>query len=233
MLMALVTGCKKESTPETKLIEGIELPPMTEQFAEGSPITVKGSGFTETDQIAFRTQTKASTDVTAEITSVGATQITFIVPSGLTAGENRIVLKRGGIEQVLGSVSITETPDAKLYGFGWPDNDNPDDENCTIYQIDRTTGVPTVLHTLADGQDMSSSVAIGRVAYGVNFPKKIGSFNFDTKTYKDLGAVANIECLGVIDGKLHFIASNDGAISLSQVNTETGALTLVADFGKV
>lgn len=229
MLMALVTGCKKESTPETKLVEGIELPPLTEQFAEGSPITVKGSGFTEADQIAFRTQTKASTDVTAEITAVGATQITFIVPSGLTVGENPIVLKRGGIEQVLGSVSIAETPDAKLYGFGWNDGS----ENCVAYSIDKVTGSLTEVKTLAVGQDMSSSVAIGRVAYGVNFPKKIGSFNFDTKTYKDLGSVANIECLGVIDGKLHIITSTDGAISLSQVNTETGALTLVADFGKV
>lgn len=229
MLMALFTGCKKESTPETKLVEGIEFPPLTEQFAEGSPITVKGSGFTQADQIAFRTPTKASTDVTAEIAEVGATQITFIVPSGLTAGENPIVLKRGGIEQVLGSVSIAKTPDAVLYGFGWPENG----ENCVVYAIDKVTGAQTEVKTLADGQDMSSSVAIGSVAYGINFPKKIGSFNFDTKTYKDLGAVANLECLGVIDGKLHIITSTDGAISLSQVNTETGTLTLVADFGKV
>lgn len=229
MLMALVTGCKKESTPENKLVEGVELPPLTEQFAEGSPITVKGSGFTQTDQIAFRTPTKASTDIVAEITAVGATQITFIVPPGLTAGENPIILKRGGIEQVLGSVSIAETPDAKLYGFGWPENG----ENCVVYSIDKSTGAQTEVKTLDDGQDMSSSVVIGRVAYGVNFPKRIGSFNFDTKSYKDLGEVANLECLGVIDGKLHIIISNQGSISLSQMNTETGALTIVADFGKV
>lgn len=229
MLMALVTGCKKESTPENKLVEGLELPPLTEQFAEGSPITVKGSGFTEADQIVFRTPTKASIDIAAEIKEVGATQITFIVPSGLTAGENPIVLKRGGNEQVLGPVSIAETPDAKLYGFGWLENG----ENCVVYSIDKSTGAQTEVKTLADGQDMSSSVAIGRVAYGVNFPKRIGSFNFDTKTYKDLGEVANLECLGVIDGKLHVITSNQGSISLSQVNTETGVLTLVADFGKI
>ncbi|MEG0602871.1 MAG: hypothetical protein RR499_07480, partial [Mucinivorans sp.] len=94
-------------------------------------------------------------------------------------------------------------------------------------------GAQTEVKTLADGQDMSSSVAIGRVAYGVNFPKRIGSFNFDTKSYKDLGSAANLECLGVIDGKLHVITSNQGSISLSQVNTENGALTLVADSGKV
>lgn len=228
-LMALVTGCKKESTPENKLVEGVELPPLTEQFAEGSPITVKGSGFTQADQIVFRTPTKASTDIVAEITAVGAAHVTFIVPSGLTAGENPIVLKRGGNEQVLGSVSIAETPNAKLYGFGWTENG----ENCVVYSIDKSSGAQTEGKTLAEGQDMSSSVVIGRVAYGVNFPKRIGSFNFETKAYKDLGEVANLECLGVIDGKLHVITSNQGSISLSQVNAETGALTLVADFGKV
>lgn len=241
LLMMLVTtvtltSCKKDEPTTNALIRDVVVvPPLTEQFSEGSSITIKGLGFTQTDEIVFRTQTKVSADVVAVITEVGTTQITFIVPSGLTTGETPIVIKRGGIEQILCSVYIAETPDAKLYGFSWG---HPGYRQCTSYQIDLKTGVLTAIKTLADYQNMYSPVAIGHVAYGISGgaddSNRIVSFDFDTKIYKEVvKVVARIESLGIIDGTPHIITSNKGVLSLSQVNTQTGDLTLITDFGKL
>lgn len=232
--LMLLVGCDKETQPATKFIDGIELPPLTEQFAEGSSITIKGAGFTQADKIVFRTQTKATTDIAAEITEVGATQITFVVPAGLSAGVNPIVLKRGGSEQILGSVSIAEpaeTPDAKLYGFGLDAN-----EQAGVYEINQATYAMTEIAAFPDGEKFRHPVVIGHVAYGTN-QYNIVSFNFDNKTYKKGIEVNGLECLGVIDEKLYALTTEQSgvvkSIVLSSVNTETGALTEVANFGEV
>ncbi|MGL4908031.1 MAG: IPT/TIG domain-containing protein [Bacteroidales bacterium] len=110
MSAAVLVGCDKDdapaNTPQDTLIDKVELPSATEPFVAGTAITIKGEGFTSEDKIIFRATTTRATEIEAEIVEVTATSITFKVPTGLTAGENSLVLKRGEVEQVLGSIRI-------------------------------------------------------------------------------------------------------------------------------
>ncbi|MGL4908030.1 MAG: hypothetical protein ACRC3G_01710 [Bacteroidales bacterium] len=110
MSAAVLVGCDKDdapaNTPQDTLIDKVELPSATEPFVAGTAITIKGEGFTSEDKIIFRATTTRATEIEAEIVEVTAISITFKVPTGLTAGENSLVLKRGEVEQVLGSINI-------------------------------------------------------------------------------------------------------------------------------
>ncbi|WP_300852032.1 IPT/TIG domain-containing protein, partial [uncultured Rikenella sp.] len=120
--LVALTGCKKDSTPS--LVENTVLPPATETFAPGASVTIKGSGFTAADEIWFRAQTKATDDIQATVTKQTATEITFIVPQGLPAGKQTVLLKRDDREMPLGKITVAEPSAAKLYGIGSSDNGN-------------------------------------------------------------------------------------------------------------
>lgn len=69
----------------------------------GETITINGNGFSQSSEIWIRTITKSiDSEIKAEITSVTASGISFVVPS--VSGERNVVLKQSGQEYTLGKI---------------------------------------------------------------------------------------------------------------------------------
>ena len=110
----VLVGCSKDDGGNEggdPLVTNVTLPAAGTSFASGETVTITGNGFTASDAILFRVPTKATaptTDIRATIIKVTATELTFEVPEGLSAGENSVILKRGASEMTLGKISVKE-----------------------------------------------------------------------------------------------------------------------------
>lgn len=232
----------KEEIPTPKdMITEIEVPALTEKFAEGDLITIKGKGFIKTDVIAFRAATKSESDVVATVTEATDSHIIFSVTEGLAEGATGIVLKRDDKEQVLGSVTIIakELADAKLYKFV-STYDGPSE----LFEINKTTGVSTKVDAKGlNSGEIHKVVVIGKIAYSVSYgPEKesIMAFDFNTNTAKVFD-VPKESCETMLfnkDNKLYALVSSDGTsevatVSIVEINTTTGAHTTVYDLGSL
>lgn len=234
-LLAL-TGCNDKGNPQPPLVTNPTLPPATEDFAPGETITVTGSGFTASDQIWFRTPTKADGDIQAAIVKQTETEITFTVPQGLPEGECTLVLKRGGTEMVLGKVTIGESVPAattKLYGYGYAQDKG------AIGEIDTTTGTLTPIISLTRDQAPESKIVIlknGKIYWNTTEDKHLYCVDPQSKTIQEIGLLPeNFYTLCFIDGKLHalLISDTERSYSLVSVDPNTATTTPVADFGSI
>ena len=242
----IFTGCKKESPSEQptlpNFIKGIELPLLTEVFSTGDPVTIKGSGFTKSDVIAFRAGAKSASDVKATVTEVTESYIKFSTPAGLTAGKSSIILKRDGLEQVIGSISTEgELADAKLYSlFEVYDSQTGANMTQTVSEVSKATGKTTTLSTIKNEDILYSDVTIGKVIYGSSENIfEIQSFNIESKVSKKF-SIDNASdnenddfYLVVINQKLHALVQIGDNLKLIEINTTTGAQTTVIDFGSL
>ena len=110
----VLVGCSKDDGGNEggdPLVTNVTLPAAGTSFASGETVTITGNGFTASDAILFRVPNKATaptTDIRATIIKVTATELTFEVPEGLSAGENSVILKRGASEMTLGKISVKE-----------------------------------------------------------------------------------------------------------------------------
>lgn len=250
--VALV-GCSKDDGGNEggdPLVTNVTLPAAGTSFASGETVTITGNGFTASDAILFRVPTKATaptTDICATIIKVTATELTFEVPEGLSAGENSVILKRGASEMTLGKISIEaeeptpgpEPQTAILYGFGIKDN------HTVVYRIDAENGALTEIAALQDGEYLSGAVTIpgSGMIFGVAREEAWGAgavcrFDPETKTYEVLTeTIPDIEMLGVTEDKLYALCvgtsavAADTEISLSEIDPQTGAIDKVT-FGK-
>ncbi|MDE6499615.1 MAG: DUF4784 family protein [Rikenella sp.] len=254
--LVALTGCKKDSTPS--LVENPVLPPATETFAPGASVTIKGSGFTAADEIWFRPQTKATDDIQATITKQTATEITFIVPQGLPAGEQTVLLKRDDQEMPLGKITVAEaTTSTKLYAIGMPD----DEDTYVLWEIDKTTGELTEivkLPTKDEEYDWESPVVDPTTGNIYIICKEwietenstqieLYRINPNDKTPKFVGVLSNEKDteynLCIVDGRLHALVektvgkmyenNRESFYSLVSIDTETAEQTPVADFGSL
>ncbi len=250
--LVALTGCKKDSTPS--LVENPILPPSTETFAPGAAVTIKGSGFTDADEIWFRAQTKATDDIQATITKQTATEITFIVPQGLPAGEQTVLLKRDDQEMPLGKITVAEaTTSTKLYAIGSTD----DSDTEVLWEIDKTTGELTEIVKLPTESNVDSfespvvdptngniylyqwiettdALDLYRINPANKMLEKIGRLKEGIEdTHYDL-------C--VIDNRLHALIekeqyenedNQETFYSLVAIDPNTAEQTLVADFGSL
>ena len=250
--VALV-GCSKDDGGNEggdPLVTNVTLPAAGTSFASGETVTITGNGFTASDAILFRVPTKATaptTDIRATIIKVTATELTFEVPEGLSAGENSVILKRGASEMTLGKISIEaeeptpgpEPQTAILYGFGIKDN------HTVVYRIDAENGALTEIAALQDGEYLSGAVTIpgSGMIFGIAREEAWGAgavcrFDPETKTYEVLTeTIPDIEILGVTKDKLYALCvgtsavAADTEISLSEIDPQTGAIDKVT-FGK-
>lgn len=250
--VALV-GCSKDDGGNEggdPLVTNVTLPAAGTSFASGETVTITGNGFTASDAILFRVPTKATaptTDICATIIKVTATELTFEVPEGLSAGENSVILKRGASEMTLGKISIEaeeptpgpEPQTAILYGFGIKDN------HTVVYRIDAENGALTEIAALQDGEYLSGAVTIpgSGMIFGIAREEAWGAgavcrFDPETKTYEVLTeTIPDIEILGVTKDKLYALCvgtsavAADTEISLSEIDPQTGAIDKVT-FGK-
>lgn len=253
--LVALTGCKKDSTPS--LVENPVLPPATETFAPGASVTIKGSGFTDADEIWFRAQTKATDDIQATITKQTATEITFIVPQGLPAGEQTLLLKRDNREMLLGQITIAETiaVSTKLYGVG----SSEDGTTHVFWEIDKATGELTEIISIPGNQYTQWESLVTDPTNGMIYCNKIyedPDNNFaeqselyridpDKKTIEKVGLLTDQEdthySLCLIDGQLHALIDQktnesehyEVLLSLVSIDPNTAAQTSVADFGSV
>ena len=238
ILALCFTSCSKDDdnnvTPDAP-IAGVELPESdpTNPTAAGSPVTIKGKGFTKASEIWFRVAARSTSDVKATVTAFTQTSITFTAPD--VEGSQSIVLKQDGKEQVLGEMFLAkELADAKLYSFRSEYDENYNPKPLVISEINKTTGELTQIITSTELKSLFNIVAIGETVYGISEDIETGIAWFNTET-KESGVIAeslDFSCLGVINGKLHaLILSNDNNLLLSEINTETGAITEKANFG--
>ena len=245
--MAIVTSCEKsdDNTTPPLIIDGVELPvstPDSPTFA-GSPVTIKGKGFTKTSEIWFRAVTKATDDVKATVTAVTETEITFTTPDAV--GAQAIVLKQDGKEQILGEMFIAkELADAKLYNFvsTW-------EKPTELFEINKATGVSTKVEAkgLNSGEIYGDVAVIGEIAYAVSLPytngaekESIIAFDFNTNTAKEFNAPKESRetILFNQDNKLYALVSSYetsevATVSIAEINTTTGVFTTVYDLGSL
>lgn len=245
-LLAL-TGCNDKENPQPPLVTNPTLPPATEDFAPGETITVTGSGFTASDQIWFRTPTKAAVqDIQATIVHQTPTGITFMTPEGLPAGENTIILKRSDAEMTLGKITVAEIS-AKLYGFGTVDRETTG----ILWEIDKTTGEPTEIVLLPTEENNGwGSPVVDPVNDLIFFYKWYGDddsrrqaelYRADSKskTLNKIGSLKdnkekNFYHLCMIKRQLHAVIetrNNDNEVfySLVAIDPNTAAQTTVID----
>lgn len=251
--LVALTGCKKDSTPS--LVENPILPPSTETFAPGATVTIKGSGFTDADEIWFRAQTKATDDIQATITKQTATEITFIVPQGLPAGEQTVLLKRDDQEMPLGKITVAEaTTSTKLYAIGSTD----DSDTEVLWEIDKATGELTEIVKLPI--EVSESVEEWWGDYPVVNPADGNIYLykwFETTNVSDLYRInptnKTLEKIGqlqdgnedahyylcMVDNQLHALIEKETTddeetfYSFVSIDPNTAAQTPVADFGSL
>ena len=244
--MAIVTSCEKsdDNTTPPLIIDGVELPvstPDSPTFA-GSPVTIKGKGFTKTSEIWFRAVTKATDDVKATVTAVTETEITFTTPDAV--GAQAIVLKQDGKEQILGEMFIAkELADAKLYNFvsTW-------EKPTELFEINKATGVSTKVEAkgLNSGEIYGDVAVIGEIAYAVSLPytngaekESIIAFDFNTNTAKEFNAPKESRTmLFNKDNKLYALVSSHetsevATVYIAEINTTTGVFTTVYDLGSL
>lgn len=252
--LVALNGCKKDSTPS--LVENTVLPPATETFAPGAAVTIKGSGFTAADEIWFRAQTKATDDIQATVTKQTATEITFIVPLRLPAGEQTVLLKRDDREMPLGKITVAEpSAAAKLYGIGSSDNGN----TTVFWEIDKTTGKLTEIISIPGNQytqweSLVTDPTSGLIYCNKSFEDPENDFaeqselyriDPDKKTIEKVGLLTDQEdthySLCLIDGRLHALIDqktneeehHEVLFSLVSIDPNTAAQTSVADFGSL
>ena len=237
-LMAFTVGCEKSDDTPTppSIIDGIELPvsnPDSPTFA-GSPVTIKGKGFTAESEIWLRVAVKSGEDVKATVTAFTETSITFTTPD--VEGSQSVVLKQDGKEQVLGEMFLAkakELADAKFYSFRNEYNETNEAATQVVSEINKTTGELTQIKTLTELQSLINVVAIDKTVYGISDSGTTGVvwFNTDTKASGVIAESLDSPILGAINGKLHALILSNENLSLVKINTETGATTEKANFG--
>lgn len=252
--LVALTGCKKDSTPS--LVENTVLPPATETFAPGAAVTIKGSGFTAADEIWFRAQTKATDDIQATVTKQTATEITFIVPQGLPAGEQTVLLKRDDREMLLGKITVAETTaTAKLYGYGG----FMFEDYMLLAEVNKATGelteivkLPAKISESLDelwGEYMVVNPADGNIYICKRtegtFALRLDLYrvNPNSKTLDKIGEIMTSRTqqtyyLLIIEGQLHALVEKesdyaDHSYSLVSIDMKTAKQTTVADFGSL
>ena len=251
--LVALTGCKKDSSSlEESLIANLIMP--EGPFAPGASVTIQGKGFTASDEIWFRAQTKATDDIQATITKQTATEITFIVPQGLPAGEQTVLLKRDDQEMPLGKITVAEaTTSTKLYAIGSTD----DSDTEVLWEIDKTTGELTEIVKLPteSNEDSFESPVVDPTNGNIYLYQWIETtdaldlyrINPANKMLEKIGRLKEgIEDthydLCVIDNRLHALIekeqyenedNQETFYSLVAIDPNTAEQTLVADFGSL
>lgn len=104
----LLSACSKDDngdgTDPTSPITGLEMPVSSadQPVAVGATVSIKGSGFTASDEIWFSAAAKASGEVKAEGVTVTATGLSFIAPA--MDGETSVTLKQASKSYLLGKM---------------------------------------------------------------------------------------------------------------------------------
>ena len=112
VMLVSIVACTDDDSIDDKLpIKGLKIPESVTPVKPGSPITIKGEGFTKASEIWFRSiisRAIENTDVKADVTTVSDTGITFTTP--IVYGNQSVLLKESGKEYELGKMVFEEAP---------------------------------------------------------------------------------------------------------------------------
>ena len=140
LAVSITIGCDDDSG-QVFPVTGVSVPDALSVFA-GQKITIQATGFEQTDELFLRQET---TDYNAKITTADASTVTFSIPSGLKTGVYSIGMRRGGIEQIFGIISLTIKKGAEV----------PNKEGATVKGrvFCAGEGIPFVV--VSDGEDLT------------------------------------------------------------------------------
>lgn len=241
----LLSSCSKDDndpnpTPDpTNPITGLEMPASSAQqpVITGATVSIKGSGFTASDEIWFSTTAKASGEVKAEGVVATATGLSFIAPT--MDGETSVTLKQAGKSYPLGKMFFATKGENPLTEHVYVVKET--DAGCEFLECDLDKGTFTsafkvpvyTMGVVADNRsniyylayDLEDNKKAPYVArYNLNENKEVrmsGDFEFDNTS------------IGMIDNQFHIMQYNQTkGFSLMSI-TDDGTETLVKAFGQL
>ena len=107
-LAGLLFSCKDDPTPDPVndfKITGVSIPSTIDIVPNGA-VTLTGKGFASGDQILLALSSDQTKTYTSSVSSVTEQSATFTLPNGISSGNYKITVGRGGKSFLLGSTNI-------------------------------------------------------------------------------------------------------------------------------
>lgn len=146
----LLSSCSKDDngngTDPTNPIKGLEMPASSAEqpINAGATVTIKGTGFTASDEIWFAAAVKASGEVKAEGVTMTATGLSFIAPA--MDGETSVTLKQAGKSYPLGKMFFATKGENPLTEHVYTVKET--DAGCEFFEYDLDKGAFTSVFQL-------------------------------------------------------------------------------------
>lgn len=250
-MLSFFVGCKEDNTQPESLIETESLVVPESSSIEptfvGNSVTLKGQGFTSESQIWLRKSiAKSGDDVQATVTGTTDESITFVAPP--VVGEQDVVLKQDGSEQVLGQLFFAKE---EVYGIAV----NYEEENVYLVKYDAKTGtinkhsdINAVLVPTLSCNVIALNNAIYYSGVYATSPEdqQFGIFKYDLKTNTTSTILVSTldtyedYILYLIDGLPHAIVHKPDLIdtyssrcTFDLINLSNGTKELVKTFGPI
>lgn len=231
----LLSACSDDKNEEPILVTNIVVTDADKVFKPGETITITAQGFLENDRFMVDIRwpldepsgpIKEGSQVSNPIGEVRTdNSITFLVPGHNPAATLKLLLMRGDKTMTLCQVSVADgqaPKELQLYGITNANAMNGHPRG--IQHIDLTTGIPTDVVTLAQGEDFSlvTNVPGNYTLCGLlkqDGKTSIGSFDLSTSHWKS-NASSSLLTFGNGAGEVFAIAQADEKnLTIYAVNT--------------
>lgn len=241
----LLSSCSKDDngngTDPTSPITGLEMPASSAEqpVSAGATVSIKGTGFTASDEIWFSTAVKASGEVKAEGVTVTATGLSFIAPA--MDGETSVTLKQAGKSYPLGKMFFATKGENPLTEHVYVVKET--DAGCEFLEYDLDKGAfKSVFRLLMTDPLGFVSDNRSNVYYVANdYTDKENNYQYlaccNMNEKKEVRMTNKIEggysSIGIIDNLLHMIRYDEAkGYNLVSI-ADDGKETLVKAFGQL
>lgn len=234
----LLSACSKDDngTDPTSPITGLEMPASSAEqpVSAGAIVSIKGTGFTASDEIWFAAAVKASGEVKAEGVTVTATGLSFIAPA--MDGETSVTLKQAGKSYPLGKMFFATKGENPLTEHVYTVKET--DAGCEFFEYDLDKGTFTSAFKVP--AYMTGVVADNRsniyyLAYEIDGSRYmfLSYYNLNEKQEVRLISQLDDASIGMIDNKLHMLRYDETKGSDLVSIDDDGKETLVKSFGQL